>query len=109
MADNKEKSKLLDGIYPEKKKFVERLLWAMQTIPDVEGLKYFRFDNGEEYVRITWKNGRDYVCVTADSKTAIMMDIAKAVDRAPDAALILNEKHADLIDQWIAEGRHISK
>lgn len=96
-------------IYEEKRRFVRLLAAALRMMPEIEDVEYFRFETHEEYVRITQKKGRDYVCVSADSLEAIMKDITKALERRPDSALIRSEHHANLIDRWIEEGRHIPR
>ncbi len=99
-----------EEVYAEKREFVDKLAEALKMLPDIEDVEYFDFEDlHEEIVKITYSEDRDYICVGADSLHAIIWDILKGIDRRPNSALITNEQHADLIDTWIREGRHISK
>lgn len=63
--------------------FIKALLPVIQLTragSDVTDMEYVRDDNNE-HVIITFKGGgQKKVCVTADSETAMMRDITRAID-----------------------------
>lgn len=92
------------NIYARKKQFVNELQPALQELPEIEEVEYFYIEKtGEEFVRIKYEASRTYVCVSADSESALLLDVARAIQDKAAAPLITNEEHCRLLDQWIEE------
>lgn len=68
-----------EQIYMKKEIFVFKLSMALKDI-GIQA-RYKMMDDGEEFVELTYSDGyKKDVCVSADSLTAILKDVAKAIE-----------------------------
>lgn len=87
-------------IQDEKRAFVKQLKQAILKLGYITNLEYRAF-NYSEFVRIEWECcGNDYICVTGNSREAILAEITRDIYKGSirPVGLIRNSEHIKLLD-----------